>query len=594
MFQFRPSPIHTFLQLAAHLRQTLRLIGLTAIATATCFCAGPNCIIPNASAQAVNVAPPRGRGTAEHPYQLRIPAPGMDGAEWVNVAKPIAPDELRGRFVLLDFWTYCCINCMHILPELKKLEQAFPNELVVVGVHSAKFDGEHATDNIREAIARYEIEHPVVNDAKLVIWNRYGVRSWPSLVLIDPTGNVVWAASGERDAADIKAVIDHGLPYYRANGLLKPAPRPKLLDDVKENATPLRFPGKVLADGEGQRLFIADSNHNRIVVTSLDGKLLHIVGSGAIGRNDGTFDAATFNHPQGMALLGDKLYVADTENHMLRKIDLLEQRVSTIAGTGKKGGPWGRSPTDKRVSPRRNPAAATLASPWALLVHEDDLLIAMAGAHQIWKMSLDESRIGPFAGNGREDIADGALLPSTPFQPGYSSFAQPSGLATDGNQMFVADSEGSAIRAVPLASKGKTQTLVGLTGTLFDFGDVDGQGESVRLQHPLGIAWTAEKLYVADTYNNKIKEIDTSARTCRSLAGTGKSGLSDAESGAAALFNEPAGLSAAGGKLYIADTNNHAIRILDLAAPHRVTTLQIEGLNAPKRDRESSTTETAK
>ncbi len=132
------------------------------------------------------------------------------------MAKPLSLADLRGRFVLLDFWTYCCINCMHVLPELKKLEHAFPNELVVIGVHSAKFEGEHVTDNIREAALRYEIEHPVVNDSQMAIWSRYGAQSWPTLVLIDPAGDVVWASSGERSFEDMKTVIDRGLPYYRA------------------------------------------------------------------------------------------------------------------------------------------------------------------------------------------------------------------------------------------------------------------------------------------------------------------------------------------------------------------------------------------
>jgi thiol-disulfide isomerase/thioredoxin len=175
--------------------------------------------------------------------------------------------------VLVDFWTYCCINCMHVLPELKKLEHAYPNELVVIGVHSAKFDGEQDSQNIREAVARHEIEHPVVNDAEMRIWNKFGARSWPTLALIDPAGEVVWAASGERTFDEIKAVLDKGLPYYRARGLLKPAPRVKVLADAKLTATPLRFPGKVLADEGGGRLFVTDSNHNRIVVCGLDGKL---------------------------------------------------------------------------------------------------------------------------------------------------------------------------------------------------------------------------------------------------------------------------------------------------------------------------------
>jgi thiol-disulfide isomerase/thioredoxin len=210
---------------------------------------------------------------------VRLPAPPLDGGvEWVNTPGPIKLADFRGRFVLLDFWTYCCINCMQELPEIKKLEQAFPNELAVIGVHSAKFEGEQDSQNIREAVQRYEIEHPVVNDAKMAIWRSYGARSWPTLVLIDPAGEVVWARGGERTFDEMKKVIERGLPYYRAQGLLVPAPRPAVFGGKKREATPLRFPGKVLADAR-RRLFISDSNHNRIVVTNLDGQLQFVVGS---------------------------------------------------------------------------------------------------------------------------------------------------------------------------------------------------------------------------------------------------------------------------------------------------------------------------
>jgi DNA-binding beta-propeller fold protein YncE len=562
---------------------------MAAVVAAACFWAGPNSIMPAAAAQPAQApAPETANAGAENPYRQRIPAPGLNGGEWVNVAKPITLADLKGRFVLLDFWTYCCINCMHVLPELKKLEHAFPNELVVVGIHSAKFEGEHVTDNIREAVLRYEIEHPVVNDSQMTIWQRYGARSWPTLVLIDPAGDVVWAASGERDAEEIKGVIDRGLPYYRAQGLLKPAPRPEIIAGQKQLATPLRFPGKVLADAASDRLFIADSNHNRIVITTLNGKLLHVVGSGVVGRADGAFDACSFDHPQGMAVVGELLYVADTENHLLRKIDLAGKKVTTVAGTGKKGNAW-VSVFGEDANPLapaaakgpRTPLTTSLSSPWALWRHDQDLYIAMAGMHQIWKMPLDESRIGPYAGNGRENIADGPLLPSIPYDEGFASFAQPSGLTSDGKQLFVADSEGSTVRGVPFDAKGTVRTLVGLTGTLFDFGDIDGAGENVRLQHPLGVAWGDGKLYVADTYNNKIKAIDVTTRSCQSVVGTGKAGILDAETGMKAMFNEPAGISAANGRLYVADTNNHAIRVVELAAPNRVTTLVIEGLAPP-------------
>jgi thiol-disulfide isomerase/thioredoxin/sugar lactone lactonase YvrE len=566
-----------------------RLCGLSclAIAAMAAFVGGPQGLSPTALAQ---TAPPVADAAkaAENPYPYRVPAPGLDGGEWVNVAKPLSLADLRGRFVLLDFWTYCCINCMHVLPELKQLEHAFPNELVVVGVHSAKFEGEHVTDNIREAALRYEIEHPVVNDSQMAIWRRYGARSWPTLVLIDPAGEVVWAASGERTFDDIKTVIDRGLPFYKAQGLLKPAPRPTLLGEGKEAATALKYPGKVLADGPGDRLFIADSNHNRIVISTLAGKLQHVVGSGAIGRADGPFEACSFNHPQGMALVKDVLYVADTENHLLRKVDLTAKKVTTIAGTGKKGSAWANvfgedaNPAVAGAAGKpRTPRTTSLSTPWALWPQDNDLYIAMAGTHQIWRMPLDESNIAPYAGNGRENITDGPLLPTTPYDENFAAFAQPSGLASDGKLLFVADSEGSTVRSVPFDPKGVVRTLVGLTNTLFDFGDVDGTGQDVRLQHPLGVSWAEGKLYVADTYNNKIKVIDVEPRTCHNVAGTGRAGDADAKKGADATFNEPAGISAAGGRLFVADTNNHAIRVVELVAPNRVTTLKIEGLSPP-------------
>jgi DNA-binding beta-propeller fold protein YncE len=465
---------------------------------------------------------------------------------------------------------------MHILPELTKLEAAYPTELVVVGVHSAKFAGERDTENIREAVARYEIAHPVVNDSQQTLWNRYGVNSWPTLVLIDPLGEAVWVGNGERKFEDVKAIIDRGLPFYRAAGLVNPAPLP-FLELEEQEATPLRFPGKVLADEAGERLFITDSNHNRIVVTDLAGKVQQVIGSGTTGRADGGFKECQMNHPQGLVLAGDKLLIADTENHLLRQADLTTSQVTTIAGTGVQGDGFpGRSAINGHFGGL--PLEIALNSPWALWVHEDDLYIAMAGPHQIWKMSLDGKKVGPYAGNGREDIRNGRLLPKRPFMPGYASFAQPSGLASDGKLLFVADSEGSAIRTVPFNPDGRVRTLVGTIGSLFDFGDVDGAVKQARLQHPLGVVFYDGKLFIADTYNNKVKVLDVEKGTCETLAGSGKVGNEDAEDGKDATFNEPGGITAADGKLYVADTNNHAIRVIEVAAPHRVSTLEIVGL----------------
>lgn len=524
---------------------------------------------PNSTGVAVPVA-------ADHPFPRRVPVPWVDmDTGWLNTTRPIKFEELRGKFVLIDFWTFCCINCIHVLPELKQLEHAYPDELVVVGVHSPKFAGERDSLNVREAVQRYEIEHPVLSDPTMTQWQKFGIRSWPTLVLIDPAGEAVWVGAGERKAEEIAAIIDRALPYYRAQGLLNTDKLPFIKVPDPPN-TPLRFPGKVLADEASGRLFITDSNHNRIVVTDLDGQLLEVIGSGEIGNTDGAFNVATFHHPQGLVLAGDLLYVADTENHLLRQVDLARKQVTTIAGTGEQGGGFpGPLPNGSFGGP---PLATPLNSPWALWIHDGELYIAMAGPHQIWKMDRDGAVIGPYAGNGREDIANGKLLPPMPYAIGYASFAQPSGLASDGKLLYVADSEGSAIRSVPFKPNGRVRTLAGVVGSLFDFGDVDGTGSKVRLQHPLGVVAHDGMLYIVDTYNNKVKILDLAKKSCETLAGSGQVGEQDAENGKEATFNEPAGITYANGKLYVADTNNHAIRIVDVTPPHRVSTLKVEGL----------------
>jgi DNA-binding beta-propeller fold protein YncE len=504
------------------------------------------------------------------PFPKRLPVrPFPANIEWLNVARPVGLEQLRGRFVLLDFWTLGCINCIHLIPELRKLEKTWGNELLVIGVHSAKFQSEQQTANIREAVLRYRIHHPVVNDSQLVIWNSFGVRAWPSLVLIDPEGYAVWGHSGEATSEQLDAVLRRAAPYYRRNGALSAKPSPLEMKEAKAPQTPLRFPGKVLADQDQGRLFIADSGHNRIVVTRLDGSPIAAIGGGAAGAADGNYAAATFNSPQGMALRGDTLYVADTWNHLIRKVDLSGRLVTTIAGTGEQN--RGTPPFGHAAPPLRTP----LSSPWDLLIHRGDLYIAMAGLHQIWGMRLEGAGIGVYAGNGVEDIVDGPVEPRRSHQPGWASFAQPSGLATDGQWLYVADSEGSSIRAAPLDGKKNVWTVVGTaqlpSARLFTFGDVDGRGPSVRLQHPLGLTFHQGKLYVADTYNNKIKAIDPATGETRTVAGSGAAGRTDHPP----AFNEPGGIAAAAGKLYVADTDNDAIRVIDLGRDASVSTLPV-------------------
>jgi len=431
---------------------------------------------------------------------------------------------------------------MHIFPQLRKLERKYASELMVVGVHSAKFPNEKEKENLYKAVKRCELEHPVVNDAEFQIWQQYACRAWPTMMFIDPEGKVIGKHEGEITYEDLDHLLSEMVAEFDASGLLNRQQVAVAVD--AEPDTPLSFPGKVLADEAGARLFIADTNHNRIVVSTLEGQVCSVIGSGEEGLADGNFQSASFNHPQGMALDGNCLYVADTENHALRRVDLAAGTVETIAGNGRQG---------SRRSGQGSGSEAELNSPWDLAFHDGKLYIAMAGCHQIWSMDLESGLVGPYAGTGAESIKDGALLEAT--------LAQPNGITTDGDRLYFADSETSSIRSAELHAGGRVRTIVGLG--LFEFGDRDGEGHLVRLQHPLGITMKDGILYITDSYNHKIKEIVPVPRRSTALAGTGSAGYEDGIAGEAA-FSEPGGLSIAGGRMYIADTNNHAIRVANM------------------------------
>ena len=500
-----------------------------------------------------------------NPFPNRVKSPGLEGGNgWLNTGGEISLKDLRGKVVLLDFWTYCCINCMHVLPDLAYLEKKYDKQLVVIGVHSAKFLNEKETENIRRAIVRYEISHPVINDSDMTVWRKFGVNSWPTVVLIDPEGYYCGGLPGEGRREILDQVIDRVVKYHRQKKTLDETPVKFALEREKGKPTPLKFPGKVLADENGKRLFVSDSNHNRIVVSSLDGKLQEVVGTGAIGKADGKFDTAAFDHPQGMALVGETLYVADTENHLIREIDLAEKVVRTIAGTGKQGHEREFGNDGLKIA---------LNSPWDLVHVNGKLYIAMAGPHQLWDFDLKTHVLQPYAGSGREDIINGPL--------DQAALAQPSGITTDGEALYVVDSEGSAVRRVPLDPKGVITTLVGTSDlangrSLFEFGDRDGVGKEARLQHPLGITWVAGRLFVADSYNHKIKTVDPRENAIETYLGDGTAG----DRVEPPRFSEPAGLSAAGGALYVADTNNHQIKKIDLQTG-KVELFTIAGLNPP-------------
>ena len=415
-----------------------------------------------------------------------------------------------------------------------------------MSVHSPKFPREQFTESVRDAVLRYGIEHPVVNDRNMNLWRQYTVRAWPTLMFIDPENRVIARHEGEIQPDAAKRLIQGMIQEFDAAGLLNHRP----LRFARETAPEalIAFPGKVAVDARANRLVVSDSGHHRLLEIDLGGNVRQVIGSAEAGKADGSFTQARFNRPLGVTLAGDLLYVADTENHLIRRVDLATRQVETIAGTGEQYG--------MVRTPLQGPArSVALNSPWDIVCNGDHLYIAMAGSHRIFVLHLESGIIEPFAGAGPEALRDGSYEEAL--------FAQPNSLALDDSRvLYVADSETSAVRAIALTGEKQVTTLVG-TG-LFDFGDADGIGEKALLQHVQALCFVDGHVYLADTYNNRIKVLNPQTREVKTFAGIGDAGFKDGTLDSA-QFNEPAGLAAANGKLYVADTNNNAIRVIDLA-----------------------------
>lgn len=503
-----------------------------------------------------------------------------EGLEWLNTEAPISVyKDLCGKVVVLDFFTYCCINCIHLLPDLHALEHAYSDKdgLLIVGVHSAKFPNEKVLDNIKSAVLRYNISHPVVNDADASLWQELEVSCWPTLVILGPRGNMLFSLIGEGHKDKLFLYTSITLKYYKDRGQIRDHKIGIKLYKDSLPSSPLLFPGKVTVDQVTNRLVIADTGHHRILVIWKNGQIQYSIGGPNPGRKDGMFSEATFNSPQGVAIMNNIIYVADTENHLIRKIDLQAEKVSTVAGIGiqgtdKEGGAEGEQ------QPISSPWDVTFGTSGSEVQRDDILWIAMAGTHQIWALLLDSCKLPKknelkkgtclrFAGSGNEENRNNAY-------PHKAGFAQPSGLSLASeepwNCLFVADSESSTVRTISLKD-GAVKHLVGGERdptNLFAFGDADGVGINAKLQHPLGVAWDNKRnlLYVADSYNHKIKIVDPKTKSCTTLAGTGNTDNVTGSSFTESTFNEPGGLCIGenGQLLYVADTNNHQIKVMDL------------------------------
>ena len=428
---------------------------------------------------------------------------------------------------------------MHVLPRVAELHERFKGELVVIGVHAGKFPAERGTERIRSACARLGVTHPVVNDRQFRIWRAYAVEAWPTVVLVGADGRIVARQAGEFDTEALAQTISHTIERHRAEGLLDEEPRDFASDPraLPEPQGALRFPGRVLARDD--RLFVADTGHHRVLELELiahdAAAVRRVIGSGSAGFADGPAGDAEFRGPQGLASDGETLYVADRANHAVRAVGLRTGEVLTVAGTG------------SIAQSRMLEGAATqvsLRSPWDVALVDGALLVAMAGSHQLWRLDLTTMRIAPCAGTGGEALEDGPALSAL--------LAQPTGLAKSESTITFCDAESSSVRTLAMGDPGWVGTLVG-TG-LFDFGDVDGRGETVRLEHAEALCFHGGRIMVADTYNDKLKTIDAATAQCRAMPGAAGSGTA---------FSHPAGVTSDGRRLFVADTDAHRIAIVD-------------------------------
>lgn len=442
----------------------------------------------------------------------RLRAPELTGRGWLNTGgRALSLADLRGRIVVLDFWTFCCVNCLHVLDELRPLEEKYADSLVLIGVHSPKFEHEADADALAAAVERYAVHHPVLDDPELATWQAYTARAWPTLVVVDPEGYIVASMSGEGHAHGLSVLVEELIAEHSAKGTLRQGDSPYTAP--ASPATSLRFPGKaaVLADGS---LIVSDTSHHQLVHLEADlvTERARFGGAGVLSEPQGVLalpaDAA--------ARVGYDVVVADSVNHQVKGLRLADGTFTLLAGTGRQ----------LRERSGSGPALRQdLSTPWDVAWFIDRVVIAMAGVHQLWALHLAtdpaQNTVAVLGGTSAEGIRDGAA--------DEAWFAQPSGLATsaDGRRLWVADSETSALRSLDLTDDGfVVETHVGQG--LFDFGHRDGAAEQALMQHPLGVTVLPDgSVAVSDTYNGAVRRFDPVAREVSTLA-TGLREPSDA------------------------------------------------------------------
>ncbi|GAB3276736.1 thioredoxin-like domain-containing protein [Sinomonas notoginsengisoli] len=535
----------------------------------------------------------------------RVRASELGGRAWLNTGgTELDLAALRGKIVLLDFWTFCCINCLHVLDELRPLEEKYNDVLVTVGVHSPKFEHEADPVALAAAVERYEIHHPVLDDPDLLTWQAYTARAWPTLVVVDPEGYIVAHLSGEGHSGGLGVLIEELVAEHEAKGTLHRGDGPYVAPEP--TAGTLRFPGQTVPLANGNYL-VVDTGHHRLVELRPDLETVErVIGSGTKGFLDGQAETAQFNEPQAVAVLppsiawqtGYEAVVADTVNHRLRGVSLSSGYVQTIAGNGVQrlldagparvngdgAGTWAKAGRDDAGAAATTTATVahhadfagdaedigylghstnvSLSSPWDVVWSEklQKVVVAMAGTHQIFTFDPLTGKVAILAGSGLEGLLDG---PAT-----QAWFAQPSGLAVDpSGDIWVADSETSALRRLRLGGTGSNGNVTVETAVgegLFDFGFRDGPAEQARLQHPLGVAVLPDgSVAIADTYNGAVRRYAPSSGG----SGGGKGTVSTLARGLAEpadVVVVPPAAEGAEPLLLVTETNRHELVLVPI------------------------------
>jgi Thioredoxin-like/NHL repeat len=451
------------------------------------------------------------------------------GLEWVNTAQAPVAETLRGRVTLLYFWTFDCVNCLNLLADVAWLESRHHDGLCVVGVHTPRYAGQRDGAAVLKAVNRHHLRHPVASDPGFLLWQKLGVQAWPSVVLLDAQGRPAAIFTGEGHRHELDRRITDLLEDATTQDIRIYEPWPAV--SRPEPRLPLAFPSRVLATA--QHLYIADTAHHRVIETTLEGNVLRQFGSGNAGYWDGRLVDCGLSSPQGLALGKDCLYIADTGNHAIRRVRLLSGDVDTVVGTGRAG--------RERPSQHPDPTAVSLCAPVDVAVLNEHVYFTVAGQQQVWDLDLTRRTLDILAGSGRFGLEDGSGI--------YASFAQPAGIAVMAHMLIVADAGAGAIRAVRLTDRQVT-TIVGAGP--WEAGDAAGKRETVRLQHPQGVATDPRGLvFVADSYNSKLKAINLKSGETRSFS-------------LPYQFQEPEGISSTPGALWVANTNAHEIVRVDL------------------------------